>query len=54
MALGQHYGIPTHGLDVTTSLDIATWFATNKWTNNGEWASYAKKPISDWGNDADD
>ncbi len=54
MALGQHYGIPTHGLDVTTSLDIATWFATNKWTNLGEWASYTKKPISDWGDRAED
>lgn len=54
MALGQHYGIPTHGLDVTTSLDVATWFATNIWTNTGDWASYDKKPVSDWGDRPDD
>lgn len=30
MALAQHYGFPSHGLDVTLSLDVATWFATNK------------------------
>lgn len=54
MALGQHYGIPTHGLDVTTSLDVATWFATNKWTNTDDWASYEKKPVSDWSEKPDD
>ncbi|NEJ01297.1 FRG domain-containing protein [Rhizobium ruizarguesonis] len=49
MALAQHYGIPTHGLDVTSSLDIATWFATNIWKNDGEWAIYEKKAESTWG-----
>jgi len=29
LALAQHYGIPSHGLDVTTSEDVALWFATN-------------------------
>jgi hypothetical protein len=54
MALGQHYGIPTHGLDVTTSLDVATWFATNKWSNDGQWASYEKKPVSEWSDKPED
>lgn len=30
MGLAQHYGIPTHGLDVTDDLVIATWFALNE------------------------
>jgi hypothetical protein len=30
MALAQHYGLPSHGLDVTSSLDVAVWFATNR------------------------
>lgn len=29
MALTQHYGIPTHGLDVTMSIRTAWWFATH-------------------------
>lgn len=29
MALAQHYGIPTHGLDVTQNPEVAIWFATN-------------------------
>ena len=32
IALAQHYGIPSHGLDVTTSADVALWFATNRVT----------------------
>lgn len=31
MALAQHYGVPTHGLDITTDLNVAIWFALNKW-----------------------
>lgn len=31
MALAQHYGVPTHGLDITTDLNVALWFATNQW-----------------------
>ena len=27
MGLAQHYGIPTHGLDITSDLDTAIWFA---------------------------
>lgn len=30
MAIAQHYGIPTFGLDITSSLNVAIWFATNK------------------------
>jgi FRG domain len=30
LALAQHYGVPSHGLDVTTSDDVALWFATNR------------------------
>jgi len=29
MALAQHYGIPTYGLDVTRSVRFAWWFATH-------------------------
>lgn len=32
MAIAQHYGIPTFGIDITSSLDVAIWFATNKLT----------------------
>ncbi|WP_158789036.1 FRG domain-containing protein [Granulicella sp. L46] len=31
MAIAQHYGIPTHGLDITESWKVALWFATNKY-----------------------
>ncbi|HEY6138566.1 MAG TPA: FRG domain-containing protein [Thermoanaerobaculia bacterium] len=31
MGLAQHYGIPTHGLDVTDDLSIALWFALHRW-----------------------
>jgi hypothetical protein len=50
MALAQHYGIPTHGLDVTTSLDVATWFATNKFIydlGNGT-SGYRKLTPDQW------
>jgi hypothetical protein len=33
MLLAQHYGIPTHGIDITDDIDVATWFATNKFTS---------------------
>jgi len=29
IALAQHYGLPSHGLDVSTDVDIAAWFATH-------------------------
>jgi hypothetical protein len=51
MALGQHYGLPTHGLDVTNSTDIAIWFATNLYKITDGLASYRKKPEDEWGED---
>ena len=48
MALAQHYGIPTHGLDVTTDLDVATWFATNTYVNKGSGCWYLKMQVGDW------
>ena len=52
MALAQHYGLPTHGLDVTRSLDVAVWFATNRFTRdvNGL-ARYRRLGASDWPED---
>lgn len=43
MALSQHYGLPSHGLDVTTNLDVALWFATNQYKSNEEGFSYYQK-----------
>ncbi|BDV33636.1 FRG domain-containing protein [Methylocystis iwaonis] len=47
MALAQHYGLPSHGLDVTTDIDIALWFATNKWSG-GPPATYTAMAPGDW------
>jgi hypothetical protein len=30
MAMAQHYGVPTYGLDVTQSIMTAWWFATHR------------------------
>lgn len=43
MALSQHYGLPSNGLDVTTNLDVALWFATNQYKSNEEGFSYYQK-----------
>jgi len=40
MAMGQHYGIPTYGLDVSESLDTAWWFATHRFKEEGGKAFY--------------
>lgn len=40
MAVGQHYGIPTYGLDVTESLQTAWWFATHLFTEESGFATY--------------
>lgn len=40
MALAQHYGIPTHGLDITRSPDVAAWFATNRYSKLNGLARY--------------
>jgi FRG domain len=49
MALAQHYGLPTHGLDVTTDLGVAAWFATNRLsiTDDGA-AAYSTLTSVDW------
>jgi hypothetical protein len=46
MALGQHYGIPTYGLDVTGTLEIAWWFATHRLRTQGDKCRYE---ICHWG-----
>lgn len=48
MALAQHYGIPSHGLDITSNPDVALWFATNKYDVINNKASYLKLKESDW------
>lgn len=48
MALAQHYGLPSHGLDVTTDLDVALWFATNALTVAEGSASYRVMEDADW------
>ncbi|CAG9268341.1 FRG domain protein [Paraburkholderia unamae] len=53
MALAQHYGLPSHGLDVTTSLDVAVWFATNAYwkDTSSNAAGYRKLAASSWHDD---
>lgn len=40
MALAQHYGVPTHGLDITRNPDVAAWFATNRYSRPTGLARY--------------
>ena len=53
MALAQHYGLPSHGLDVTDSDDVAVWFATNRFNKDPETgiAKYNKILAFDWADD---
>lgn len=49
MALAQHYGFPTNGLDVTTSIQVALWFATNKYVCDENGISrYVKMKPEEW------
>lgn len=48
MTLAQHYGIPSHGLDITTDLTTAIWFATNAFIELNGHASYRLIEPSDW------
>jgi hypothetical protein len=51
MAIAQHYGLPSSGLDTTSSLDVALFFALNVFVpdkNREGWARYCKK--TDWRN----
>ncbi|MGN6316659.1 FRG domain-containing protein [Trinickia sp.] len=53
MALAQHYGIPTHGLDVTHRPEVAIWFATNvlsKETMSGNFR-YDTLRVEEWPRD---
>lgn len=57
MALGQHYGVPTHGLDITTDLNVALWFATNKWysyEHQGNTYAWYKELERNYKNDIND
>jgi hypothetical protein len=55
MALAQHYGLPSHGLDVTTSLDVAVWFAINAYWKDADTnvAGYKKLVASSWHDDVE-
>ncbi|MGC2639002.1 MAG: FRG domain-containing protein [Acidobacteriaceae bacterium] len=49
VALAQHYGIPTHGLDVTTNPNVALWFATNLYSRDSEGvAAYKSLDATQW------
>jgi hypothetical protein len=50
MALAQHYGLPSHGLDVTSDLDVAMWFATNRYISEGQLSRY--EPFGSWTDDS--
>jgi tetratricopeptide (TPR) repeat protein len=49
MLLAQHYGIPTHGIDITNDLEVAIWFATNKFEVKDGQATYKKVDEAQWG-----
>lgn len=54
LALAQHYGIPSHGLDVTTSEDVAVWFATNRFSRADAGLSrYVALKPGDWPRERD-
>jgi hypothetical protein len=55
LALAQHYGIPSHGLDVTTSEDVAVWFATNLFRrDDAGMAKYIKLTRETWPDDKEE
>ena len=52
MALAQHYGFPSHGLDITWSDDVALWFAVNRFSKGDDGkASYSKILAAQWPQD---
>lgn len=54
MALAQHYGLPTHGLDVTRREDVALWFATNKFVKGADGRTSCQfLEASDWPEERD-
>lgn len=48
LALAQHYGIPTYGLDLTGELAVATWFATHASTTTPR-GTYRFDRVTKWG-----
>jgi hypothetical protein len=49
MALAQHYGLPSHGLDVTEDLAVAAWFATQTYRMGDDGlADYTPLRSEDW------
>lgn len=53
MALAQHYGLPSPGLDVTSDLNAAVWFASNKFSQDPSTgkASYRNLEKADFDSD---
>lgn len=53
LALAQHYGLPSHGLDVTDSVDVALWFATNVFSKDAATgvSGYKKMQADEWPQD---
>lgn len=52
MALAQHYGLPSHGLDITRDPQVAIWFATNRLVADADGrARYDTLAPGDWGDD---
>jgi hypothetical protein len=54
MALAQHYGLPSHGLDITTNPEVAVWFATNLLEIGDGHAGYTAMSADDWPKHVDD
>jgi FRG domain len=54
MALAQHYGLPSHGLDITTNPEVAVWFATNLLEIGDGRAGYTAMSADDWPEHVDD
>lgn len=38
VSIAQHYELPTTMVDITSSLDVASWFATHSWTDGCPYA----------------
>ncbi|WP_159910960.1 FRG domain-containing protein [Pantoea sp. 18069] len=54
MALAQHYGLPTHGLDITRNPDVAAWFATNRYSKSNVMARYEVMAPDTWPSSEED
>src|SRR6266446_822365 len=54
--LAQHYGIPTHGLDLTASIDVAVWFALNEMFAHvfSDQVCHWYQPRDSWSSDGDE